>query len=322
MITPSVLALLEQDLIAGSLQVRLAKTPEEVRAAQALRYQIFYEEMGATASPEVAASKRDFDSMDDCCEHLLVLDNAREGMNKVIGTYRLIRREAAAKNGGYYSASEFDITPLINYPGEILELGRSCIHKNYRTGTVMSILWKGLAAYMFRHDIKLMFGCASMHGTDPQEHAVPLSYLYHYHLAPEELRARALPDVYVDMNILPKNAFDPDHAFDDLSFNNIKLDPKAGQNSLPPLIKGYLRVGCVIGDGAYIDHQFNTTDVCIIFRTELITDRYLRHYERMEEKLTNAQKDRGAEQVIESGPFNESVLRSADMTHNTNPSIN
>jgi putative hemolysin len=284
MIAQSILALLEKDLSVGSLQVRLAQNKEEIDAAQALRYNVFYEEMGALPSPEASASKRDADSMDACCEHLLVLDNSRHGLEKVVGTYRLIRREAAAKNGSFYSSSEFDITPLMNHPGEILELGRSCIHKDYRTGTVMNILWKGLAAYMFRHDIKLMFGCASLHGTDIEKHAIPLSYLYHYHLAPPELRARALPDVYVDMNILPKDAFDPEKAFDSLKFNNIKLDPKAGQNSLPPLIKGYLRVGCTIGDGAFIDRQFNTTDVCIIFRTELITDRYLRHYERMEEK--------------------------------------
>ncbi|MGE4350846.1 MAG: GNAT family N-acetyltransferase [Bdellovibrionales bacterium] len=285
MITESVLALLEQDLTAGTLHVRLAQTPEEIDAAQALRYQVFYEEMGAHPSPEVAERKRDFDTMDPCCEHLLVLDTTREGPDQIIGTYRLIRREAAERHGSFYSQSEFDITPLVNYEGEILELGRSCIHKDYRTGTVMNLLWKGLAAYMFRYDIKLMFGCASMHGDDPEKHAVALSYLYHYHLAPPELRARTLPDVYVDMNRLPKEAFDPESAFDSLKFNNVKLDPRAGQNSLPPLIKGYLRVGCVIGDGAYVDHQFNTTDVCIIFRTELITDRYLRHYERMESKL-------------------------------------
>ncbi|HAX91899.1 MAG TPA: hemolysin-like protein [Rhodospirillaceae bacterium] len=279
-----ILALLEKDLSVGSLQVRLAETPEEVDSAQALRYQVFYEEMGAKPTPEMAARKRDFDTMDACCEHLLVLDHSREGAEKVVGTYRLIRREAAARHGSYYSASEFDITPLVNYDGEILELGRSCIHKDYRTGVVMNILWKGLALYMFKHDIKLMFGCASLHGTNPEDHKIALSYLYHYHLAPPELRARALPDVYVNMNLLPKEAFDPEDALNSLEFNNIKLDPKAGLSSLPPLIKGYLRVGCTIGDGAYIDHQFNTIDVCIIFRTELITDRYLRHYERMEEK--------------------------------------
>lgn len=291
MLSKVILALLEKDLTVGSLQVRLAQNETEVRAAQALRYQVFYEEMGALPSAEVAAEKRDFDSMDACCEHLLVLDNALEGDHKVVGTYRLIRREAAAKHGSYYSSSEFDITPLINYKGEVLELGRSCIRKDYRTGIVMNILWKGLAAYMFKHDITLMFGCASLHGTDPDEHAVPLSYLYHYHLAPPELRARALPDVYVDMNRLPKEAFDPDSALNSLTFNNIKLDPKAGQNSLPPLIKGYLRVGCYIGDGAFIDRQFNTTDVCIIVRTDILTGRYLRHYERMEAKLNAAAED-------------------------------
>lgn len=280
----TLLALLEKDLIVGSLQVRLAKSPQEIIAAQKLRYQVFFEEMGANPDPDVAAQKRDFDAMDDCCEHLLVINNDLEDSQKVVGTYRLIRREAAAKNGAFYSSSEFDIAPLLNYDGEILELGRSCIHKDYRTGIVMNILWKGLAAYMFRHDIKLMFGCASLHGTDPEEHKVALSYLYHYHLAPPALRARALPDVYVAMNRLPKEAFDPEAALDSLEFNNITLDEKAGLAALPPLIKGYLRVGCTIGDGAYIDHQFNTIDVCIIFRTELITDRYLRHYERMEER--------------------------------------
>lgn len=283
-----ILALLEKDLTVGSLQVRLAETSEEVDSAQALRYQVFYEEMGAKPTPEMAARRRDFDSMDPCCEHLLVLDHAREGEQKVVGTYRLIRREAAAKHGSFYSSSEFDITPLINYDGEILELGRSCIHKDYRTGVVMNILWKGLALYMFKHDIKLMFGCASLHGTNPEEHKVALSYLYHYHLAPPELRARALPDVYVNMNLLPKEAFDPEDALNSLEFNNIKLDEKAGLAALPPLIKGYLRVGCTIGDGAFIDHQFNTIDVCIIFRTELITDRYLRHYERAEDRAVKA----------------------------------
>jgi len=282
--TESVLALLDKDLTVGSLQVRLAETPAEIDAAQALRYRVFYDEMGAKPDPATLASRRDATPIDDVCDHLLVIDNDRQGDQKVVGTYRLIRREAAAKNGSFYSADEYDIAPLVAYPGEILELGRSCIEKEYRTGTVMQILWKGLAAYMFRYEIKLMFGCASLHGIDPDEHAIPLSYLYHHHLAPPALRTKALPELYVKMDRLPKEAFDPDAAFDSMAFNGIKLDARAGANSLPPLIKGYLRVGCVVGDGAVIDEQFNTTDVCIIFRTELITDRYIRHYERMENR--------------------------------------
>ncbi|HBM91404.1 MAG TPA: hemolysin-like protein [Rhodospirillaceae bacterium] len=287
MISESILAKLNADLTVGSLQIRLAENEAEIDAAQALRYRVFYEEMGATASPETAALKRDFDDLDKVCDHLLVLDNALEGERKVVGTYRLIRREAAEKHGSFYSASEYDIAPLIAYPGEILELGRSCIEKEYRTGTVMNILWKGLAAYMFRHNITLMFGCASLPEANAEKHAIPLSYLYHHHLAPPALRAKALPDVYVPMDILPREAFNPEKAFNDLSFNNIKLDPKAGINSLPPLIKGYLRVGGYIGDGAFLDKQFNTTDVCIIVKTDLITNRYLRHYERIEAREEN-----------------------------------
>jgi putative hemolysin len=267
------------ELRFGSLEVRLAATPEEVDAAQALRYHVFYEEMGAIPTPEMIARKRDFDSFDEHCDHLLVLDHMRKDKNPVIGTYRLIRREAAAKSGGFYSAGEYDITPLLQYPGEILELGRSCIDAEYRTGPVMQILWRGLTTYVFKYDIRLMFGCASLPGTDPQALALPLSYLHYHHLAPPGLRTKALPERYVNMKLLPREAFDPNTAFD-----NMKMDPRSGSNSLPPLIKGYIRVGGFVGEGAVIDHQFNTTDVCIIVKTDLITSRYIKHYERSNKK--------------------------------------
>jgi putative hemolysin len=263
------------DLAAASLEVRLAETAAEIDAAQALRYRVFYEEMGAAPLPAMQARQRDFDAFDDYCDHLLVIDHATSEGSKVVGTYRLIRRDAAARHGSFYSASEYDISPLINYPGEILELGRSCIDAEHRTGTVMQTLWRGLAGYIMRHDITLMFGCASFPGTDPNAHALPLSYLYYHHLAPPGLRAKALPEHYIDMKLLPREAFDPDTAF-----KTMKMDPRSGGNSLPPLIKGYLRVGGYVGDGACIDRQFNTTDVCIIVKTDLITSRYMRHYER------------------------------------------
>ncbi len=266
---------LNSDLMVGSLEVRVAATAAEVDAAQALRYRVFYGEMGAHPTPAMEARHRDFDALDDCCDHLLVLDHARPDPDKVIGTYRLIRREAAAKFGSFYSAGEYDIAPLVDYPGEILELGRSCIDADYRTVTVMQMLWRGITAYLFRYDIKLMFGCASFPGVDPSAHAQALSYLYYHHLAPPALRARTLPEYYVDMRLLPREAFDPN-----IAFNTMKMDPRSGGNSLPPLIKGYLRVGGFVGDGAYIDHQFNTTDVCIIVKTDLITGKYMRHYER------------------------------------------
>ena len=261
------------DLRLGSLEVRLAKTVADVERAQELRFKTFYEEMGAKATPEMAHLRRDFDKHDEFCDHLLLIDHARKNKNPVIGTYRLIRRKAAQKSGGFYSSSEYDISNLEAYPGEILELGRSCIDSEYRTGPVMQLLWRGLSLYVARHNIALMFGCASLPGTDPEALKVPLSYLYHHHLAPPALRTKALPERYVNMKILPREAFDPNTAFEEL-----KLDPRGGNNSLPPLIKGYIRVGGFVGDGAVIDTQFNTTDICIIVKTDLMTRRYKKHY--------------------------------------------
>jgi putative hemolysin len=269
----------DAELKTGSLEVRLAATPEEIDAAQALRYHVFYEEMGATPSPEMKARKRDFDQFDAHCDHLLVFDHSRKNKNPVIGTYRLIRRDAAKKCGGFYSTSEYDISPLLDYPGEILELGRSCIDAEYRTGQVMQVLWRGLTAYIFKYDVRLMFGCASLPGADPAQHALPLSYLHYHHLAPPALRAKALPERYVDMRLLPREAFDPNAAFD-----GMKLDPRTGANSLPPLIKGYIRVGGYVGEGAVIDRQWNSVDVFIIVKTDLITSRYIKHYERSNKK--------------------------------------
>jgi len=253
------------DVRAGALQVRLAETAGDIEAAQALRYRVFYEEMGAIPSPEMARRQRDFDGFDGICDHLLVIDHARGGAApSVVGTYRLIRRPAAERHGEFYSAAEYDIAKVTAYPGEILELGRSCVDPSARGRSAMQLLWRGLAAYVFHYDIALMFGCASLPGTDPDALAVPLAYLYHHHLAPPALRPRALPQRYVDMRRLDPAALDPPRALADL----------------PPLIKGYLRLGGFVGDGAVIDHQFNTTDVCVVVKTDLVTDKYYRHYER------------------------------------------
>lgn len=253
------------DVRSGSLQARLAETAADIDAAQALRYRVFYEEMGARPSAETARERRDVDSFDDVCDHLLVIDHERgSGAAAVIGTYRLIRRPMAARHGGFYTAAEYDLANIEAFPGEILELGRSCVDTSSRNRPIMQLLWRAIAAYVFHHDIVLMFGCASLPGTDPDALAVPLSYLYHYHLAPPGLRPRALPARYIDMRRLDSAVIDP---------------PKA-LAELPPLIKGYLRLGGFIGDGAVIDHQFNTTDVCVVVKTDLITDKYYRHYER------------------------------------------
>jgi L-ornithine Nalpha-acyltransferase len=254
------------DIVSGPLQVRLAENAADIEAAQALRYRIFYEILGAHPLPGMAQQRRDRDGFDYICDHLLVLDHSRGSSvgQTVVGTYRLIRRDAAARCGTFYSAAEYDIARLIAYPGEILELGRSCVDAGYRARPVMQLLWSGIATYVYHYDIALMFGCASLPGTEPDALAAPLSYLYYHHLAPPALRARALPDRLVDMRRLDRAA----------------LDPHRTLAALPPLIKGYLRLGGFVGDGAVIDDQFNTTDVCIVVKTDLVTEKYSRHYER------------------------------------------
>jgi putative hemolysin len=253
------------DISSGPLQVRLAQSAADVDAALALRYRIFYEKMGARPLPGMEQQRRDYDGFDQICDHLLVLDHSRgPGPEAVVGTYRLIRREAAERFGTFYSAAEYDIAPLIAYPGEILELGRSCVDAGYRARPVMQLLWSGIATYVSHYEIALMFGCASLPGTDPAALAVPLSYLYYHHLAPPALRARALPERFVEMRRLDPAA----------------IDPMRTLGALPPLIKGYLRLGGFVGDGAVIDEQFNTTDVCIVVKTDLVAEKYSRHYER------------------------------------------
>jgi putative hemolysin len=252
-------------VVAGDFEVRLAENAAEINAAQALRYRVFYDEMKARPTAEIAATRRDFDPFDEVCDHLLVLDRRRgEGPQGIVGTYRLIRRPAAAKIGRFYSSAEYDIQPMIDYPGEVLELGRSCIEKDARNTATMQMLWRGIALYAFHYNIQVMFGCASLPGTDPAQHALPLSYLYHHHLAPPDIRVRALASRYVKMDTLAPGTY----------------DERKAMARVPPLIKGYLRLGGFVGDGAVIDPEFNTTDVFIIVKTELVTEKYIRHYER------------------------------------------
>lgn len=243
----------------------MAETQAEIEAAQALRYRVFYEEMAAQPTPEMAAAQRDFDRFDEFCDHVLVIDRGKGiGVDGVVGTYRLLRDDVAAAHGGFYSAGEYDISKLIDFPGKLLELGRSCVDAEHRSGATMQLMWQSIATYVFHHDIAVMFGCASLHGTDPQALALPLTYLYHHHLAAPALRVRALADRYSSMDLM-----DPR-----------EIKPRSAIATLPPLLKGYLRLGGVIGDGAVIDHQFNTTDVCVIVETSRIREKYFRHYER------------------------------------------
>ena len=250
---------------SGALEVRLAETQHEIEQAQALRYTVFYEEMSAAPSEAMRAAGRDFDKYDDVCDHLMVVASDahdEDGQPLVVGTYRLVREKDADKVGGFYTSGEFDLLPMISglpKGTKYLELGRSCILKSYRArpGT-MQLLWKGLMAYVARFDIDLMFGCASFPGGDPAEMALPLSYLHHYCAMPTDIGVKARPELYVPMDMLTKD----------------QVDEREGIRSLPPILKGYVRAGCRIGDGAVVDHQFGTTDVFIYFPLSGLDARY------------------------------------------------
>lgn len=253
------------DVRSNALHLRLAETAAEVAAAQALRYRVFYEEMSAKVTSVIAAAKRDFDVFDDYYDHIVVFDDTRgAGPEAIIGTYRVMRRDAAKRCGRFYTTGEFNVANLLAFPGEVMELGRSCIKADHRNSGTMQLLWRGIADYVMAHDVGLMFGCASLPGAEPEALAVPLSYLYHHHLAPPALRARALPERYVAMNVIPLG----------------DISPRTALHILPPLLKGYLRLGGFVGEGAVIDHDFGTTDVCVVVKTESVTDRYFRHYTR------------------------------------------
>ena len=253
------------DVEAAGLRIRLAEDEGEVEAAQHLRYRVFYEDMAAKPTAEMAASRRDFDSYDEFCDHILVFDRARDsGPDAVVGTYRVMRRDQARRRGQFYTSDEYDIQCLLDYPGEILELGRSCVDADYRTGPTMQLLWRGIAEYVFHYDIDIMFGCASLPGTDPDALGLPLTYLHLHHLAPPALRPAARRERFVSMERLAKD----------------EVDVAAARRAVPPLIKGYLRLGGFVGEGAVVDYDFGTTDVCVVVKTEQVTERYYRHYHR------------------------------------------
>lgn len=255
----------------GDLLLRLASGQDEIDACQHLRYKVFYEELGAAPVGDMAARRRDGDRFDSICDHLVVVrrsdavggDAIALHDGELIGTYRLLRQEVAEAHGGFYTQAEFDIAPLISAHSDLrfLELGRSCVLKDHRTKPVVELLWQGIWNYVRTHDMHVMLGCASLEGTEPDRHALSLSFLAEA-AAPPEWSVRAHEIHRVDMNRLPRES----------------IDPRRALKVLPPLIKGYLRLGCFIGDGAVIDAQFNTIDVLIILPVSVINARYFAHF--------------------------------------------
>jgi putative hemolysin len=253
----------------GALEVRLAVTKKDIRRAQKLRYRVFFEEGGAIADARSALARRDICPFDRLCDHMLVIDHSAKNRfgrikPKVVGTYRLLRKDVADKNGGFYSAQEFDIAPLLARHGDknFLELGRSCVLPAYRSKRTIELLWRGIAAYVQYYRIDAMIGCASFEGANPLKHALGLSFLYHHALAQGEWAARALPEQSVGMDMISAETIDLRRALD----------------ALPTLVRGYLRLGATFGEGAVVDRQFGTVDVLVIMPVSKIDAKYLDHF--------------------------------------------
>ncbi len=242
-------------------ELRLARDDADLRAGQRLRYDIFVEELGGDGPLVDHENRLERDALDDSYDHLLLIDKAAPGA-PVVGVYRLMRGESLAPGQEFYSAREYDLSPLIASGRRLLELGRSCVHRDYRGGLALMTLWQGLLAYVERHQTEVLFGVASFHGTDPEPLAPALSLLHHRYLAPADLRARARADAAQRMDLVPEAT----------------LDPAAAMRGVPRLIKSYLRLGGWVGEDAWVDHAFNTTDVFIVVDITRVPERVLAAY--------------------------------------------
>jgi L-ornithine Nalpha-acyltransferase len=246
--------------------VRLATSPDDLTAAQALRYQVFVRELGGDGPHVDHQAGLEQDAYDPFFDHLILVDRRIDPATRahVIGAYRVLPGDRRAAAGRFYSETEFDLSPLLASGRRLLELGRSCVHANHRGGTAMFHLWNGLAEYVLDRGIEVLFGAASFHGSDIATLSQPLGYLHHHHLAPPEMRVRALAPHRQEMNLIP----------------TADLDRRAAMAATPALIKAYLRLGGFVGDGAWIDHAFNTTDVCLVMDTGQMSARHREFYIR------------------------------------------
>lgn len=247
------------------LEIRLAVSEQDLLAAQRLRYRVFVEELGGDGPLVDHEARLEKDEFDPIVDHLCLIDKRRsvQDLDHVVGVYRLLPGDRAATFGRFYCDSEYDLTPLRETDRAVLELGRSCVDPEFRGGSAMFLLWNALADYVLDHGIEILFGVASFHGTDPSILAPSLSWLHHNALAPQELRPVARPDGFQSMELIA-----PD-----------KLDRREAMVGMPALIKAYLRLGGLVGEGAYIDREFNTTDVFLMMDTKAMSDKHRKFYE-------------------------------------------
>lgn len=250
---------------AAFFEIRLARTAQDLAAAQRLRYRIFIEELGGTGPLVDHEARLERDEFDPVVDHLCLIDTRRdaEALDHVVGVYRLLPSDRAAKLGRFYCDGEYDLEPLRRSGRPLLELGRSCVHADYRGGSGMFLMWNALADYVLDHGIEILFGVASFHGTDIPMLAPSLSWLHHHHLAPPELRPVARPEGFQRMDLIEPG----------------QIDRREAMVGMPALIKAYLRLGGMVGQGAFIDREFNTTDVFLLMDTAAMSAKHRQFYE-------------------------------------------
>jgi putative hemolysin len=242
------------------LEVRLAENQYEIEQTLALRYEVFNKELGE-GLPESHDTKKDRDEYDLYCDHLIVIDHAED--KKIVGTYRILRSSVAKQYIGFYSENEFDLSKIYELKDESAEIGRGCVHQDYRDGSVITLLWSGLAWYIKKHKIRYLMGCGSFHTNNP----LVISQAYAYfkeknYLVKEELRVEPLSHKKL-------KGFNPNEQISDLREITRKI---------PPLIIGYLRAGALIGGEPAYDEIFGTTDFFIFFDSTQITKQYGERY--------------------------------------------
>ncbi|MDO5706270.1 MAG: GNAT family N-acyltransferase [Paracoccus sp. (in: a-proteobacteria)] len=245
--------------------IRLATSERDLRAAQRLRYRVFVEELGGDGALVDHEARLERDEFDPVVDHLCLIDTRRsaDDLDHVVGVYRLLPGSRAAAFGRFYCDTEYDLDPLRASGRTVLELGRSCVDPAYRGGSGMFLLWNALADYVLDHGIEILFGVASFHGTDATMLAPSLSWLHHHHLAPPDLRPRARPEGFQPMDLIPAD----------------RIDRREAMLGMPALIKAYLRLGGLVGEGAFIDRDFNTTDVFLLMDTKAMSDKHRQFYE-------------------------------------------
>lgn len=247
-------------------EARLAVSPADINSALRLRYRVFVAELGADGPGVDHTAMTEQDEFDAVFDHLVLIDRTADPAlgDHVVGVYRLLPCDRMGQIGRFYSESEFDLSPLKASGRKLLELGRSCIHTDHRGGTGLFHLWNALARYVIEREIEILFGAASFSGTDPAALVGPLSMLYHGHLAPPALRVRALGAAMDHVALLPA----------------AQVNRRSALAATPALIKAYLRLGGFVGEGVFVDHGFNTTDVCLVMDTHQMSQKHRSFYIR------------------------------------------